>query len=166
MIITVVGQSFFWNGHRIRCAVGRAGITRFKREGDGATPAGRFPLRNVLFRPDRLPPPETGLHCAPLAATAGWCDDASDPAYNRPVTLPYPAGHERLWRGDGVYDVIVTLGYNDDPVERGLGSAIFLHVAAADYAPTTGCVAIALNALLALLRNAGVGDDIQIEPDA
>jgi L,D-peptidoglycan transpeptidase YkuD (ErfK/YbiS/YcfS/YnhG family) len=144
-----------WDGHRVRCAVGPAGIRQDKHEGDGVTPAGRFPMRRVLWRADRLARPETALPLAAIAPQDGWCDDPADRNYNRPVTLPYPASAERLWREDAVYDVIVVLGHNDDPPVPGRGSAIFLHVARPDYAPTQGCVALALPDLLALLRDCG-----------
>jgi L,D-peptidoglycan transpeptidase YkuD (ErfK/YbiS/YcfS/YnhG family) len=142
-----------WPRAAVRCALGRGGVVRDKREGDGATPAGCFPLRQVLFRPDRVAPPLTRLDVRALARDDGWCDDPEDPRYNRPVTRPYPGRHERLWRNDGLYDVLVVLGYNDDPVRPGLGSAIFLHVAKTDFAPTEGCIALALPDLLALLED-------------
>lgn len=138
-----------------RCAIGPAGITADKREGDGATPSGCFTLHRVLYRPDRMARPETLLPAATLTPEDGWCDDPTDVAYNRPVRLPYSASHERLWRDDGIYDVIVILGHNDDPPVPGAGSAIFLHVARADYGPTQGCVALALPDLLSVLREAG-----------
>ena len=140
-----------WNGHDVRCALGPAGIRRDKREGDGATPAGRFPLRRVLYRADRLARPVTGLPCFALDPADGWCDDPADPFYNRPVRLPYRASAEALWRADDIYDAIVVLGHNDDPVVPGRGSAVFLHIARPDYAPTAGCVAVARDDLLALL---------------
>jgi len=130
-------------------------VTSDKREGDGATPVGVFPLRALWYRPDRLAIPETGLALHPIAADTLWSDDPADPAYNRPVTPPYAASHERLWREDALYDLIAPLGYNDDPPIPGLGSAIFLHVARPDYGPTEGCVAIARDDLLALMRACG-----------
>jgi L,D-peptidoglycan transpeptidase YkuD (ErfK/YbiS/YcfS/YnhG family) len=141
-----------WNGNEVRCAIGRGGVKPEKKEGDGRTPAGTFPLRQVMYRPDRLPAPETKLSLRQLSPEDGWCDDPKDAAYNRLVALPFSASHEKLWRQDNVYDVIVELGYNDDPVEPGLGSAIFMHVATPDYRPTEGCVALKLEDLLALLE--------------
>ena len=138
-------------GRAWRCALGRGGIRADKREGDGATPVGRFALRRLLYRADRLAAPPTALPVAPIGPHDGWCDDPAHPAYNRPVTLPFAASHERLWRDDAVYDVIVVLGHNDAPPAPGLGSAIFLHVARPDLAPTEGCVALALPDLLDLL---------------
>lgn len=140
-----------FQGCVLRAALGRGGVRVHKAEGDGATPAGLLPLRRVLYRADRLAIPRTALPREPLAEADGWCDDPADAAYNRPVRLPYPARHEELWRRDEVYDVIGVLGWNDAPVVRGAGSAIFLHVARPDFAPTEGCVALPRADLLALL---------------
>jgi L,D-peptidoglycan transpeptidase YkuD (ErfK/YbiS/YcfS/YnhG family) len=152
-----------WNGRQIRCALGPAGIRAEKREGDGATPAGCFPLRRVLYRADRLDGVETRLPCRAICRDDGWCDDPADPQYNRPVTLPYPGRCETLWREDGLYDLLVVLGHNDDPVEIGRGSAVFLHVARPDYGPTAGCVAVALGDLKALLADADTSAILTVE---
>ncbi len=144
----------WWDGRRLRCALGRGGIAAAKREGDGATPAGAWPMRRLLYRADRLARPTTRLPATPLAPSDGWCDDPADARYNRPVTLPYRGRAERLWRDDGVYDLIVPLGYNDAPPVPGCGSAIFLHLAHADYAPTEGCVALSLADVIAMLADA------------
>jgi L,D-peptidoglycan transpeptidase YkuD (ErfK/YbiS/YcfS/YnhG family) len=133
-----------------------------KREGDGATPVGRFPLRRVLYRPDRLSAPITRLPVAALAPDDGWCDDPADPQYNKPVRLPYAARHEELWRADALYDVIVVIGHNDAPVVAGMGSAIFMHLAGADYRPTQGCVALARQDLLDVLTGAGPDTILEI----
>ncbi len=148
----------------LRGTIGRGGIRADKREGDGATPAGHWPLRRLLYRPDRLAPPPTGLPVVAIAPDDGWCDDPADPRYNRPVHLPCTAGHERLWRDDSLYDVVVVLGHNDDPVVPGMGSAIFLHVARPDYGPTEGCVALARPDLLALVRACGPDTLLDIRP--
>jgi len=134
-----------------RCALGRAGVSDAKHEGDGATPIGAWPLRRLLYRPDRLATPVTGLPITPIGPADGWCDAPGDKNYNLPVILPYPASTEALWRDDAVYDLIVPLGYNDGPIRSGQGSAIFLHLVRAGYLPTEGCVALALADLLAYL---------------
>ncbi len=151
------------DGFAMRCAIGRGGVKLDKHEGDGATPVGRWPLREAFFRPDRMPMPETRLRMTPLDPLAGWCDASGDPNYNRPVRLPYPASHEELWREDGIYDVIVVMGYNDDPVVEGRGSAIFLHLARSDYSPTAGCVAVQLEDMMKLLALAGPDTEILVE---
>lgn len=141
-----------FRGSGFRAAFGRGGIRADKQEGDGATPAGLLALRRVLYRADRVARVAAMVPLEPLAPGDGWCDDPADAAYNQPVRLPYAARHEALWRDDAVYDVIGVLGWNDAPVTPHRGSAIFLHVARPDYAPTEGCVALALPDLLAVLR--------------
>lgn len=140
-----------FGGRQWRCALGRAGVRPHKQEGDGATPSGLLPLRRVLYRADRLPVPDTGAAVEPIAPSDGWCDDPADAHYNEAVTLPYQGRHEALWRNDGLYDLVGVLGWNDEPVRLGGGSAVFLHVARPDYAPTDGCVALALADLTVLL---------------
>ncbi len=151
-----------WGAGARACAIGRGGIGVKQGEGDGITPVGIFPIRRVLYRPDRVSPPQTNLPCATIAPDDGWCDAPGDAAYNRPVKLSYAASHERMWREDALYDVVVILGFNDDPVIAGKGSAIFLHVARPDYGPTEGCVALALPDLLAALSAISPGDTIRI----
>lgn len=151
-----------WRGRELRCAIGRGGIAARKTEGDGTTPGGRFPLRRVLYRADRTDRPRTGLPCGPIAPRDGWCDAPGDPRYNRPVGHPYPASAERLWRSDACYDLLAVIGYNDDPVIDGAGSAIFLHVARPGYPPTEGCVALALEDLRTVLAGWRPDDRIEI----
>jgi len=153
-----------WSGGSARAACGRSGVGAEKREGDGASPAGTFPLVRAFYRPDRIAAPRTSLPLTALSPGHGWVDDPADPAYNRLVTLPYPAGHEALWREDAIYDVLVVIGYNIDPIVPGAGSAIFLHVARPDYSPTAGCIAIARPALVSLLGLLGPGSTITIAP--
>jgi L,D-peptidoglycan transpeptidase YkuD (ErfK/YbiS/YcfS/YnhG family) len=139
--------------HVLRVALGRGGVSRDKREGDGATPAGLLPLRKLIYRADRVAKPASAVPAEPMAPTDGWCDDPADRDYNRQITLPHEARHEVLWRRDGLYDIVVVLGWNDLPVIPGRGSAIFMHVARTDYAPTEGCLALALTDLLGVLAD-------------
>lgn len=143
-----------WGAQRFCGTLGRSGVSLAKREGDGATPVGAWPMRHLLFRPDRLAAPVTSLLRQPIGPRDGWCDDPGDINYNNRVSLPYPASAERLWREDGIYDLIVPLGYNDAPIVPGAGSAIFLHVARPDHAPTAGCVALTRDDLLVVLASA------------
>ena len=144
------------------CVLGRSGARTGKHEGDGATPMGRFPLRRLLYRADRLAAPVTKLPVGAVARDDGWCDDPADPHYNMPVKLPYGASHEEMWREDGLYDLVVIIGYNDDPVAAGQGSAIFMHVRAPDGAPTAGCVALAKGDLLEVLAKIDAASTITI----
>ena len=159
LLVSADGTARFAS-HVVRCALGRGGLSETKREGDGATPVGAWPLRRLLYRPDRLALPQTGLPTTPIGPADGWCDAPGDANYNLPVILPYPASAEQLWREDAVYDLIVPLGYNDAPVVPGLGSAIFLHLARDDYAPTEGCVALARADLIAYLALARPGSQV------
>jgi L,D-peptidoglycan transpeptidase YkuD (ErfK/YbiS/YcfS/YnhG family) len=155
---------FTFEGRETRCALGRSGVVAAadKREGDGASPLGLWPIRRLLYRPDRLARPASRLPAAPIAPDDGWCDAPLDPAYNRPVKRPYGASAEALWREDGVYDLIGVLAHNDHPPVPGLGSAIFLHLARPDFRPTEGCVALTLDVMQALLALAEPGSAIAI----
>ena len=151
-------------GLSLRCALGKGGVlpAAGKREGDGASPIGIWPVRRVWYRPDKGPAPETGIPVIALRPGDGWCDAPGHPRYNRWVALPFPDSHERLWREDDVYDLIVELGYNDDPPVSGRGSAIFMHVARPGDQPTEGCVALAESGLRAALRLMQGGSTVEI----
>lgn len=164
MSLKVIGGGLaLWRGREMRCAIGHGGIVSDKREGDGGTPVGVFPLRSVLYRADRLGgPPHTMLDHQPIAPEDGWCDAPGDPQYNRPVRHPYPASAERLWREDGCYDLLAIMGHNDAPVRDGLGSGIFLHVARPDFSPTEGCVALTLEDLTRVLGEWTPSDRVEV----
>jgi L,D-peptidoglycan transpeptidase YkuD (ErfK/YbiS/YcfS/YnhG family) len=151
-----------WPGGETRAICGHGGVRADKREGDGASPEGSFPLLNGFYRADRIARPASGLLMTALQPDDGWVDDPTDPNYNRPVKLPYPASHEEMWLKDGLYDLVVVIGYNTDPVVPGRGSAIFLHVARSDFAPTAGCIAIERQVLAGLLGLLGPGSRITI----
>ncbi len=146
-----------------RASIGRAGLTADKHEGDGASPIGIWPMRQVLYRPDRVTP-KTTLPMQPIRPEDGWCDDPAHRDYNRLVRLPFAARHEELWRKDGLYDLVVLLGYNDDPPIAGKGSAIFLHVIDPDRGPTAGCLAIGRDELLGVLAEIGRGAAVEFRP--
>jgi len=169
------GGRLAWPGGGSPAACGRGGVRADKREGDGASPVGTFPLLRGYYRPDRREAPPTALPMTALRANDIWVDDPADHNYNRLVSLPYPAHHETMWRADGLYDLVVVIGYNTDPPVPGRGSAIFLHIArpsperpARDghpgIAPTEGCIAIAGDVLAGLLGLLGPGSTITIRP--
>jgi L,D-peptidoglycan transpeptidase YkuD (ErfK/YbiS/YcfS/YnhG family) len=162
--LSYAGGRLSWPGGGAPAVCGRAGVRADKREGDGASPLGTFPLLCAFYRPDRLAPPATGLPLRALRPSDGWIDDPADARYNTLVALPYPAHHETLWREDGLYDLVVVIGYNTDPPLPGRGSAIFLHVAAADFAPTAGCIAVARDVLAGVFGRIGPGSTIAIRP--
>jgi L,D-peptidoglycan transpeptidase YkuD (ErfK/YbiS/YcfS/YnhG family) len=136
---------------RWRCTVGAGGIREDKVEGDSATPVGEFPLRRIYYRNDLVVLPKVALPARPIGEHDGWCDDPRSPTYNRLVNIPNEWSAEKMWREDGLYDLVVVVGYNDDPPEGEWGSAIFLHIARDDYAGTQGCVAFSRDDLLELL---------------
>jgi L,D-peptidoglycan transpeptidase YkuD (ErfK/YbiS/YcfS/YnhG family) len=162
----LIKKSFYLklSEHEWGCVLGRNGVTKGKREGDGRTPVGILPVREVWYRADRLPRPQTALPVRVLQEDDGWCDDPTRREYNRPVKLPFSGSHERLWREDSLYDIIVVLGWNDKPVRRGRGSAIFLHVAATATYRTAGCLAMRKEDLLELLKELKPGMTIRVNP--
>lgn len=147
---------------RLPCALGRAGCRVLKHEGDGATPIGRWTVREVRYRADRWPHPRTRLPVRRIRVSDGWCDAPGDRNYNRPVVLPYPASAERMWRQDPLYDIVVVLGCNDRPRVQGRGSAIFMHVARPGHAPTEGCVALRRPHVLRVLERLAVGAQMRV----
>jgi L,D-peptidoglycan transpeptidase YkuD (ErfK/YbiS/YcfS/YnhG family) len=150
-------------GVSVACAIGRSGVTRTKREGDGASPAGRFAILGGWYRPDRFAVrPRSAVPLRPLKPDDGWCDAVGDANYNRPVRLPYPASHEAMWRDDGLYDVVLALDWNMSRRAKGRGSAIFFHLARPGYAPTAGCVAVARADMVRLLARLARGATIRI----
>ncbi|HEY1944429.1 MAG TPA: L,D-transpeptidase family protein [Roseiarcus sp.] len=128
---------------RIACALGPAGVVRDKREGDGGTPAGRFPLLWGYYRPDRPRPAAGAIPLRPLRRDSGWCEAPTSPRYNRPVRLPAADCTDRMWREDRLYDLVFVLDQNFSRRAKGRGSAIFFHLARPGLTPTAGCVAIA-----------------------
>ena len=143
----------FWGDVEFPCSWGKKGITSNKVEGDMATPVGEFPFRQVFYRPDRVQEFETTLPLAPLTPQDGWCDDLEDSLYNEHIKKPYAASHEDLWREDHLYDIILVVGHNDDPVIKGKGSAIFVHLRCPDGGGTAGCIALAQEHLLQVLQD-------------
>ncbi|MGO8737950.1 L,D-transpeptidase family protein [Rhodoblastus sp.] len=132
----------------MRCAVGRNGIGVKRAEGDSVTPVGRYNIVSWRARFDRSRGSHIGCHR--ISTSSGWCDDPASPAYNRLVQLPHRFSAEALWRDDGLYDLIGVVDFNFRPRVRNRGSAIFLHIAHDDYAPTAGCVAISRSQLCKL----------------
>jgi L,D-peptidoglycan transpeptidase YkuD (ErfK/YbiS/YcfS/YnhG family) len=144
------------------CALGRSGPRPDKREGDGASPVGRFRLLQVFYRADHGPRPRTGLPLRRIRPQDGWSDDPLDRRYNRPVRLPCPTGHERMWRDDHLYDAVIDIACNRGPIVKRRGSAIFLHLARPGFAPTEGCVAVDRRMIRRLLERIGPRTRIEI----
>lgn len=162
IFITTQGR-ITWRSQAYRCAIGKGGIRNRKAEGDGATPAGTFLLKTVYYRADRIEKPHTGLTLRAIKKLDGWCDDPNSPNYNRLISLPFIGSHEKLWRADDLYDILVTIGFNDTPPVKQMGSAIFLHIAKPDYLPTNGCIAISRDTISLLLKDCVPGDRLCVK---
>ena len=150
IIVTRMGAWFM--GRRFPCAMGRSGVTKAKREGDGATPAGVHGFVGLMYRPDRIPRSALPDWARPIRPGDGWSDDPADEDYNLIVTRPHAHGHERLWRADRLYDVVLLTDWNWPYAVRGAGSAIFVHRWRATGRRTAGCVAFAPKDLLWIAR--------------
>jgi L,D-peptidoglycan transpeptidase YkuD (ErfK/YbiS/YcfS/YnhG family) len=144
-------------------ALGRGGIKANKREGDGATPKGIFRPRQVWWRADRHPRPQTALPVCAIRPDDAWCEDPLDRHYNQPIRLPQAAGCDRLRRDDHLYDFIIEIDHNTSPRIAGRGSAVFLHLARKDFSPTAGCVSMTKSAMLRLLERLDPQTQIVIE---
>lgn len=138
LVLTPRGLRF--GGRTLPCVVGRGGVVRDKREGDGGTPVGILHVTGMLYRPDRLARPAAWAR--PIGPRDLWSDDPADPDYNRQVRAPHRFSHERLRRGDCLYDLVLVTDWNSDGCE-GRGSAIFLHRWRRPGVPTEGCIAMA-----------------------
>jgi L,D-peptidoglycan transpeptidase YkuD (ErfK/YbiS/YcfS/YnhG family) len=160
--LSEAGPVLDWGAGPRRGAIGPAGIGDKTREGDGVTPRGTFEVREIFYRGDRVKNIQVVLPLWRIERDDGWCDAPEDQSYNRLVKLPYPASAESLWRDDHLYDIVAVIGFNDDPVYAGKGSAIFLHYAKPDFSPTQGCIALKREDLLEALEQLQPGDKIRI----
>lgn len=162
-VIHVTGNQLGFAGKKYHCAIGKGGFSPDKKEGDGCTPLGIFPLRELWCRADKFSPPKTNLPIKIINKNDGWCDDPKSSDYNRHVLMPYDFSHEELWREDDVYDLIIPIGYNDKNIIAGAGSAIFIHVARDNYTPTEGCIALKKEDLLEILPYLSANTHIEIK---
>ena len=145
-----------------KASIGKNGINFKKREGDCITPTGVYPLRTVLYRADRIQIPATLLPSRMIEFDDGWCTDPLDPNYNMMIKLPINSLNESLWRNDNLYDIIIPIGYNDNPVTANLGSAIFIHIAKNNFKPTEGCIGVEINTMLKIIENCDIQNYITI----
>ncbi|MFL2852710.1 MAG: L,D-transpeptidase [Candidatus Pelagibacter sp.] len=142
MHILVKKNKLFFDHYKIKCSIGKRGIGVKKSEGDQITPKGKFRINLILYRKDRIPNFKTKIKKLPIEKNMGWCDDPFSKNYNKIVKLPIKHSAERLYRKDNVYDLVLVLNYNVNPIRKGKGSAIFIHIAKRKYKKTLGCVAI------------------------
>ena len=142
MHIYIKNKKLILDKYRIKCAIGKRGIGNKKREGDKITPIGKFKIRSILYRRDRVSGIKSKINKLSIKSNMGWCDDPKSKKYNKLVKFPFKAHAERLYKKDNTYDIILVLNYNTNPIRKGKGSAIFIHVAKRNYTSTLGCVAV------------------------
>ena len=162
MIIVKKSGYLKYKNFKFRCALGKGGIKQKEREGDFITPKGKFKLIKIYYRSDRIKKISSVLKKIKIKKNMGWCDDVSSNYYNKQIKINKKIGHEKLLRKDNLYDIIVVLNYNLDPIIKGKGSAIFLHVAKKNYNKTQGCIALKKNDLLHLVSKIKKNTQIRI----
>jgi|TARA_B100000767_G_scaffold272227_1_gene299465 L,D-peptidoglycan transpeptidase YkuD (ErfK/YbiS/YcfS/YnhG family) len=142
MHIKLIKKKIHINDYRLNCAIGKRGITKYKKEGDLSTPRGTFKLKTLFYRKDRVKNLNTGLKKIAIKKNMGWCNDPKSKSYNKLIKLPFKYNCEKLYKKNNTYDIFIVLNYNYNPVVKKRGSAIFLHIAKKNYKPTLGCVAL------------------------
>ena len=142
MNIKLKNKFLYLNEYKIKCAVGKRGITDKKLEGNNKTPSGIFRFISIFYRKDRISIAKSHLQKVVIKKNMGWCDDSNSKFYNNLIKFPFLCSAEKLWLTENIYDIIVIISYNINPTIKKKGSAIFLHIAKKNYTPTKGCVAI------------------------
>ena len=150
----IINKSGFLKYKKIKfkCALGKAGIGKKKREGDNINPKGTFKIIKIYYRNDRLKKLSSKFTLTEITKDMGWCDDQKSRRYNHPIKLPTKYSHEILYRRDSIYDLILVLNYNMKPIIKNKGSAIFIHVAKKNYKKTAGCIALKKSDLIFLVK--------------
>jgi len=151
MNIELKNKFLYFQKYKLRCSIGKRGISIKKREGDKRTPKGEFKLKYILYRKDRVFNLQTVLKKIKIDKKMGWCDDPKSSYYNKLIKYPFKYRSEKLWRKDNIYDIIIIIAYNLNPIIKNKGSAIFLHIAKKNYQPTSGCIAVSKNNIKFLL---------------
>ena len=152
MIITLKNKFLYFDNYKLRCSIGKRGITTFKKEGDQKTPRGTFSFKAIFYRKDRIHKINSSLKNYVIKKDMGWCDDPKSLHYNKLIKYPFDDRAERLWLSKKNYDVIIVINYNLKPIIKNKGSAIFLHVANKNYSPTKGCISVSRNDILFLIK--------------
>ena len=151
MNINIKKNTLTYKGYKLKCSIGKSGCKRFKKEGDLATPKGIFSLGNLYYRKDRIGHINCKIKKKIIKKNTGWCDDSRSKKYNKEINFPFKYGAERFYRKDKIYDLLINIMYNQKPVIKKKGSAIFLHLTNKKYKPTKGCVAIVKKDFLKIL---------------
>ena len=162
MNIILKKKNIYFNNYKIKCAIGKRGITSKKKEGDKCTPRGKFRLKYVFYRKDRVKKLISKVKKIPIKKNFAWCDDTNSKKYNKFVKLPFKYSAEKLYLKNNTYDIVLVIDYNFNPVIRGRGSAIFIHVAKQSFSPTLGCIAMTKNNLKLLVSSINKSSTINI----
>jgi len=163
MHILINKKYLTYNQYKVKCAVGKRGISQKKREGDLITPVGRYRIKYVLYRKDRIKKIQTQLRKIIIRKNMGWCDDPRSKNYNKLINLPFNYSYEKLFKKENIYDIILVLDYNMRPVKKNKGSAIFIHITKKNYKKTQGCIAIKKTGLLKILKKIDINTKVKIE---
>jgi L,D-peptidoglycan transpeptidase YkuD (ErfK/YbiS/YcfS/YnhG family) len=162
MIIVKKTGHLQYKNLKFRCAFGKAGIKRKRKEGDNITPRGTFKITKIYYRPDKIKNIRTSVRKIKIKKNMGWCDDPKSKNYNKQIKLPSKFSHEKLYRKDSVYDLFLVLDYNTNPVIKNKGSAIFLHITKGSYKKTKGCIALKRGDLIQLVSKIRKNTKIKI----
>jgi L,D-peptidoglycan transpeptidase YkuD (ErfK/YbiS/YcfS/YnhG family) len=162
MIIINKSSYLKYKNFRFRCALGKAGIGKKKKEGDNITPLGLYKIVKIYYRKDRIKKISSKFKLIKITKNIGWCDDPNSEKYNQIINLPTKYSYEKLYRKDNVYDLILVLNYNMNPVIKNKGSAIFIHIAKREYQLTQGCIALKKVNLLKLISKINKNIKIKI----
>jgi L,D-peptidoglycan transpeptidase YkuD (ErfK/YbiS/YcfS/YnhG family) len=152
MIIINKSKYLKYKDLKFKCALGKAGIRKKKKEGDNITPKGIYKIIKIYYRDDRIKKISSKFELIKITKNMGWCDDPKSKKYNQLIKLPNRYSHEKFFKNDNSYDLIVILNYNINPIIKNKGSAIFIHIAKKNYKSTAGCIALKKNDLLKLIK--------------
>ena len=153
MHLKLINNKILFQHYKIKCAVGKRGISKKKLEGDKITPKGTFKIKCLFYRKDRVKKIKTSLKKISLKENMGWCDDPKSKFYNKLISFPFSYGAEKLYLKENIYDMVLILNYNMNPIVKKRGSAIFIHIAKRRYTRTEGCIAISKKDMRLLLKN-------------
>ena len=163
MHILINKKYLTYNQYKVKCAVGKRGVNLKKKEGDFITPIGLYKIKYILYRKDRIKKIPSKLRKIIIKKNMGWCDDPKSKQYNKLVNLPFSYGCEQLFKKENIYDIILVLNYNMNPVKKNRGSAIFIHIAKEKYKKTQGCVAVKKTDLIKILKEIKINTKVKIE---
>ena len=150
MNIKIKKHLLLYKDYKLKCSIGKSGISSCKKEGDFSTPKGTFKLGKLYYRKDRIGSLNCNLKKKVIKKNMGWCDDIKSKKYNKEIVLPSKFSAEKLFRKDKIYDLFINIKYNYKPTIKNKGSAIFLHLTNKKYKPTKGCIAISKKDFLKL----------------